>query len=152
MAEETYDYDVRCRTCRTKFKAQLFDSHEKNLYIVDNKHWYCEKCKKEYFNKQAAELAKAHQAVGFPELQGSQKQVSWAEKVRAEMINKVDYLRKSLKFDNDDERKLSEKAFEGFLKEWQEKTEAKWWIDQRRMTVRGIAKRVGEISESMKNE
>ncbi len=152
MAEETYDYDVKCRTCRTRFKVQLFDSHEKNLFIVDNKHWYCEKCKTEYFNKQTTELAKAHQAIGFSELHGSQKQVSWAEKVRAEMINKVDYLRKSLTFDNDDERKLSEKAFEVFLKEWQEKTEAKWWIDQRRMTVRDVSKRVGEISESMKNE
>lgn len=75
--------------------------------------------------------------------------VSWGEKIRGELINKLDYLRKSLKFENDDQRELSEKAFHLFFKEWREKTEAKWWIDHRRMTVRDISKRVEEISVSI---
>jgi len=28
------------------FKVQLFESHEKNMFLVDKKDWYCEKCKK----------------------------------------------------------------------------------------------------------
>ncbi|MBW1822914.1 MAG: hypothetical protein JRI92_14495 [Deltaproteobacteria bacterium] len=76
--------------------------------------------------------------------------VSWAEKIRAELISKVDYLRKSLKFENDDEKELSGKVFGIFFKEWQEKTEAKWWIDHRKLIVRNISKRVAEISESIK--
>ena len=141
MTEEIYTYNVKCRTCRTMFKVQLFESHEKNLFLVDKRDWYCE-----------TKLTRAHQAIGFPELSGSWKMVSWAEKIRAEMINKVDYLRKSLKFENDDEKELSGKAFDMFFKEWQEKTEAKWWIDHRKMTVRNISKRVAEISESIKKE
>jgi len=152
MTEDIYTYEVKCRTCRTKFKVQLFESHEKNLFLVDKKYWYCEKCKKEYFGKQTAELAKAHQDIGFPELKGTRKMVSWAEKIRGELINKVDYLRKNLKFENDDQRELFDKAFGLFFKEWQEKTEAKWWIDHRKMTVRDISKRIEEISESIKEK
>lgn len=152
MPEEIYVYDVRCRTCHTLFKVQLFESHEKNLFLVDKKDWYCEKCKKEYFSKQTEKLTKAQQTIGFPELKGSRKMVSWAVKIRAELMNKADYLKKSLKFENDDERELSDKAFERFLKEWQEKTDAKWWIDQRKMSVQGISKRVEEISESIKKK
>ncbi len=152
MTEDIYSYDVRCRTCRTMFKVQLFESHEKNLFLVDKKDWYCENCKKEYFSEQTTKLSRAHQAIGFPELDGSWKMVSWAEKIRAELISKVDYLKKSLRFENDYEKELSGKAFDMFFKEWQEKTEAKWWIDHRKMTVRNISKRVAEISELIKKE
>ena len=152
MPEEIYSYDVRCRTCHTLFKVQLFESHEKNLFLVDKKDWYCEKCKKEYFSKQTEKLTRAQQAIGFPELKGSQKMVSWAVKIRADLMNKADYLKKNLKFENDDERELSEKAFERFFEEWHEKTDAKWWIDRRKMSVQAISKRVEEISESIKKK
>ncbi len=152
MAKEIFDYDVRCKTCRKKFKVQLFESHGKNLFLVDKKDWYCEKCKKEYFKKQTAELTEEHQAIGLPELKGTLKQVSWGVKIRGELINKVNFLKKSLTFENDDERKISDKAFEMFLMEWQEKTSAKWWIDNRKMTVRDIADRVEEISKDLKAE
>jgi hypothetical protein len=152
MPEEIYSYDVRCRTCHTLFKVQLFESHEKNLFLADKKDWYCEKCKKEYFSKQTEKLTRAQQAIGLPELQGSQKMVSWAVKIRAELMNKADYLKKSLKFENDDERDLSGKAFERFFKEWQGKKDAKWWIDRRKMSVQAISKRIEEISESIKKK
>jgi len=148
MNDEQYTYEVRCRTCRTKFKVQLFESHEKNLFLVDKRDWYCEKCKKEYFSKQTEKLAKAHQEIGFPALTGTQKMISWAEKVRAELINKVDYLQKSLTFDGDEAREQSERAFELFFKEWHEQSSAKWWIDNRRMTVMDISKRIKDISDT----
>ena len=134
------------------FKVQLFEGHEKNLFLVDKKDWYCEKCKREYFSGQSKKLAKVHQSIGFSELNGSWKMVSWAEKIRAELINKVDYLKKNLKFENDDEKGLYRKAFDMFFKEWQGKTEAKWWIDHRKMTVRNISKRLSEIAESIRKE
>lgn len=152
MPEEIYSYDVRCRTCHILFKVQLFESHEKNLFLADKKDWYCEKCKKEYFSEQTEKLTRAQQAIGLPDLKGSQKMVSWAVKIRAELMNKADYLKKSLKFENDDERELSGKAFERFFKEWQEKTDAKWWIDHREMSVQAISKRVEKISESIKKK
>jgi hypothetical protein len=149
MEEEIYSYDVTCRTCRTKFKVQLFESHEKNLFLADKKYWYCDKCKKEYFQKQTAKLVEEQQAVGFPELEGSQKMIAWAVKIRAELIAKVDYLKNSLKPEDDDEKLLSDKAFEIFLREWKEKKDAKWWIDNRKMNVRDVSNRIKEISEHL---
>jgi hypothetical protein len=147
MTEDIYTYEVTCRTCRLKFKVQLFESHEKNLFLVDKRDWYCQKCKTAYFSKQTGNLTKAHQAMGFPQLNGTPKMVSWAVKIRAELINKVDYLKQSLKYENDLEKKQSEEAFNLFIKEWQAETTAKWWIDHRRMTVRDISKRVKELSD-----
>jgi len=143
-------YEVKCRTCRTKFKVQLFDTHEKNLFIVDKKDWYCDKCKKQYFEKQTSELSKAHKNIGFSELKGSVKMISWAEKIRAELINKVNYLKDRLTFKNEDEKSLSEKAFKKFFAQWQKKTEAKWWIDNRKITVRDISNQISAISEEIK--
>jgi hypothetical protein len=40
-------------------------------------------------------------------------------------------------------------AFDQFRDAWREKTDAKWWIDQRRMTVRDISRRVAEISAAL---
>jgi len=151
MSEENFTYTVRCKTCRTRFKVQLFESHQKNLFLVDKRDWYCEKCKKEYAASQTSKLARAHQAIGFPELTGTRKMITWAEKIRAELINKVNYLKDSLRIEDEAEKVLSEKAFELFFKEWQAETAAKWWIDNRKMTVRDISRRVFELTKSIRN-
>ena len=150
MTDDMNTYEVKCRTCRALFKVQLFDSHEKNLFVADKKDWYCEKCKKEYFKKQTTELSNAHKSIGFQELQGSEKMISWAEKIRGEMVNKVNYLKQSLTFKNDDEKAMSDKAFEEFFAKWYTETEAKWWIDNRRMNVRDISNQITAISEEIK--
>ncbi len=147
MTKDNYTYDVKCRTCQAIFKINLFESHDKNLFLVDKKDWYCEKCKKEYFSQQAQKLSKEHEAIGFPALTGSPKMISWAARIRSELLNKVDYLKKSLTFENDDEKQVSEKAFGLFFKDWKKKTEAKWWIDHRKMTVRDISNKIMELKE-----
>ena len=152
MKNDEFTYAVRCRTCHTKFKVQLFESHAKNLFLVDKRDWYCEKCKKEYFSKQTETLARAHQEIGFPPLTGTDKMVSWAEKIRSELINKADYLQKSLTFDSDEEKERSQKAFAMFFSEWHEKVAAKWWIDNRRLTVMDISKRVKILSDSIEGD
>ena len=145
MKDDEFTYVVKCHTCYSKFKVQLFDSHEKNLFLVDKRDWYCDKCKKAYFSKQTETLARAHQEKGFPLLTGTEKMISWGEKIRAELINKLDYLQKSLRFESDDAKQQSDKAFEAFMAEWQKETTAKWWIDNRRMTVMDMSKRIQAI-------
>lgn len=150
MTKEIYDYEVRCKTCYKKFTTQLLESHEKNLWLVDKKDWYCETCKTEHFKKQASELAKSHAKIGFPTLIGTPKRISWAEKIRADLINKVNFLKKSLVFNDDDkEKETSDLAFDLFLQEWQEKTDAKWWIDNRKITVRNISDRIQKLAGSL---
>lgn len=150
MSEDNFTYDVRCKTCRTVFKVQLFESHEKNLFLVDKKDWYCAACRKEFGRQQTAKLSQAHQEMGLPELTGSAKMLTWAEKIRAELINKVNYLKQSLKHDTASEKELSDKAFTLFFEEWQTQTQAKWWIDNRKMTVRDISMRLAQISDAIR--
>ena len=150
MTEENFTYSVRCKTCRARFKVQLFESHAKNLFLVDKRDWYCEKCKKSYAASETEKLSRAHQAIGFPELVGTRKMITWAEKIRAELINKVNYLKDSLRIEDEDEKSLSEKAFDQFLGEWRGETAAKWWIDNRKMTVRDISRRVAALADAIR--
>ncbi len=149
MTETVYDYEVRCKTCYTKFTTQLFEDHDKNLWLVGNKDWYCETCKAGYFEKQTSLLTKTHAELGFPSLTGTPKRISWAEKIRAELINKVGFLKERLVFNEDKEKEISDQAFNLFLHKWQEKTDAKWWIDNRKMTVRDISDGIKKLRESM---
>ena len=149
MTQQTYNYDVRCSSCFEKFTVQLFDNHDKNLWLVDNKNWYCEPCKKRYFEKQRVEMAEINAEKGFPELTDTPKRISWAEKIRTELINKVDFLRQSLVFTDDSQKKTSDQAFQLFLREWQQESKAKWWIDRRNTTVRDISKRINEITKDL---
>jgi hypothetical protein len=150
MSEKNNDYEVRCNTCYKKFTIQLFESHDKNLWLVDKKDWYCETCKNEYFEKQTSKLTKTHAKIGFPELNGTPQRISWAEKIRAELINKVDFFKKSLGFNDDQEKERSDLAFDLFLQQWQKETDAKWWIDNRNTTVRDISQEIKKIIEGMK--
>jgi uncharacterized protein (DUF2461 family) len=150
MNHKDYNYSVRCHSCHTRFTVQLFDNHAKNLFLVDNKDWYCDKCKQEYSRKMTEKRSRAHQKIGFTPLAGTPKMISWGEKIREELLNKANYLKKSLSFTSDSDKKLSDIAFEVFLSEWQAETEAKWWIEHRKMTVRDISKRIGELVDTLK--
>lgn len=149
MTKDDYDYTVRCATCRSSFTVQMFDSHEKNLYMVDHRKWYCDRCKQAYFAKQAETLSSAHRALGFAQLAGTPKQISWAEKIRAELINKVEYLKNSQTFETVAAQQRSDRAFELFLNEWRAIDDAKWWIENRNTTVRDISKKVAVFSTSI---
>lgn len=146
MTKDISDYTVTCNTCFKKFTVQLFENHEKNLWLAGNKDWYCDICKQEYFKEQTSKLTNAHTKIGFPELNGTPKSISWAEKIRAELINKVNFLKESLSFNDDKEKEISDMAFGLFLMEWKKEINAKWWIDNRRTTVRDISDRIKEIT------
>jgi hypothetical protein len=150
MSDGINTYEVKCKTCRVKFKVQLFDSHDRNLFVADKKDWYCDNCKKAYFSAQTLTLLNEQMTKGFHDLTGTEKMVSWGVKIRGELLNKVDYLKKSLRFRTDDEKQRSDNAFELLFSEWREMTDAKWWIDHRSMTVRDISKRAAELGDSLK--
>ena len=150
MTVDTNSYQVTCRTCRKKFSVQLFDTHEKNLFVVDKKDWFCDECKKEYFRKQTSDLSEAHQRIGFSALEGTEKMISWAEKIRAELINKAKYLKQNQTISDAAEKGILDQAFDALFAWWQSETSAKWWIDNRKMTVRDISSRVSKISEEIR--
>jgi len=149
MSEQSCDYKVRCKSCFNQFIVQIYDNHEKCLWLVDNKDWYCDSCKKEYIDKKTAALSKISAGLGFAQLTGTPKRIAWAEKIRAELINKANYLNSSLHHGNEDAKALSDKAFLLFFQEWQREADAKWWIDNRTTNVRDISIRIKEITETL---
>jgi hypothetical protein len=152
MSDDIFDYEVKCRTCYKKFTIQLFESHQKNLFMVDKKDWYCDKCKKAYLDRQTAELTESQKESGFCELEGTAKRIAWAVKIRKELINKVNYLKSSLKFETENEKMVSDQAFDIFIKQWQALKDAKWWIDHRNMNVRDISLKIKEISQTIEEK
>ena len=152
MTEDNCNYTVKCRTCRTAFQVQLFDSHAKNLFVADKKDWYCDKCKKEYFQAQTTEFSMTSQTKGFLELEGTLKMKAWAEKIRIELIAKAEYLKQNLKYDTAAQRQTWDQAYDLLFSEWQAQTGAKWWIDHRKMTVRDISKRITEMTAGISSQ
>lgn len=152
MTQDDNRYEVKCRSCRTTFTVTLYDSHEKNLFVVDKKDWYCDACKKAYFERQTMERTGSQQKKGLPPLSGTAKMVSWAVKIREEMLQKLDYLAKSLTFDSDVEKQISATAFERFVDEWRQVTDAKWWIDRRTMNVRDMSQKIADLSAAIRTE
>ena len=146
MTDDSFTYTVKCRTCRKTFSVQLFESHEKNLFLVDRKDWYCDDCKQEYARQQTEKLTAAHGERGFSPLTGTRKMIVWAEKIRAEMLNKLDIWQERLTFADAAAQERHQQGVARLLEEWRSETTAKWWIDHRRMTVRDMSRRVEELA------
>lgn len=100
----------------------------------------CPQCEYEARAAKAAELAQKAAAEGLPQLQGSQKQVVWAEQIRAELLedarNCLLKNREYIEKHESDVTKREEKLhiidiYEEILGQIQRKSYAAWWIDNR---------------------
>lgn len=112
----------------------------------------CYKTQKESERRQKDEQAKQFtDSMGLPKLSGSEKQIAWAESIRAEKLPKaktaIDKMvtdAEGLKKFTDDPDKLSRlteldtarrKLSNGFLENITNQASAKWWIDNKDLTV-----------------
>lgn len=76
----------------------------------------------------SAEAAKAAEEEGLPKLQGSEKQIAWAEKIRADQLRVLnDSTERRLTRDEEDKREL---VF-ALVDRIHRIESAKWWIDNR---------------------
>lgn len=95
--------------------------------------WYEERQKQQA--QASAKAAEEAQEAGLPALQGTEKQVAWAETLRKVAIKKVTDL--LLRFEERQEqsetkrRKREIQEFKDCLASFRLRTEAKWWIDNR---------------------
>jgi len=79
-------YYVTCEECETEFRVDLVGKVKDREWKLENYTWVCDECKekkRQEDNEKAAEEAKAN---GLPELQGSEKQVAWANTIRKQRI------------------------------------------------------------------
>lgn len=131
-------YMVRCETCGKDFLAYLDGKVKDREWKLENWTWICEECKESEFQRKNQEAAAENAKEGLPALKGSEKQIAWAESIRAEAQPILDEIK-------DRCRELIASAKEKGDKDEQEKHEealraaeyvtnnpfAKYWIESR---------------------
>lgn len=154
-----------CKKCGEKFQKtaqKSMSSRQAASWVRWALEYYdiCPDCEFEARAEKAAELGQKAVAAGLPKLQGSQKQIVWAEQIRAELLeesrdfisNEREYIEKH----ETDETKRKEKMrildiCEEMLGQMQREAHASWWIDHRhfsgpcQMKQMYIAQRVNKL-------
>lgn len=98
--------------------------------------------------KENREAAEAAREMNLPQLTGTEKQVAWAETIRQKVLANIDtYIYKSV----EEERRNDPKIWQA-LEHIRNKTEARWWIDNREIdwsweTMRFLKKMYREAKE-----
>lgn len=99
----------------------------------------CPECEHKDYMAGAAKLAKDASAAGLPALQGSEKQIAWAEYVRADLVKSAEksmaeFWEQVNALDDGEEKDRCIKVlrvFEQILIQVRNEKRAAWWIDHR---------------------
>jgi hypothetical protein len=112
------------------------DRDRKAEWLASN---LCEDCKQTARDKANQEAAEANSGNGLPELTGSEKQVNWAESIRAEKLADYDALIEQMDNAPDGQSEQADDA-RRILKDIRNETSAGWWIDERNYTLTQMLK------------
>lgn len=109
--------DVECNECGTTYRVQMYGKMKDREWKVENWKGYCQECKDKFSREQLEQAQKESEEMGLPELTGTEKQIAWATKIRAEMVANQEHLsaEESVVLDIIIQKRLS----------------AGWWIDHR---------------------
>ena len=124
-------YDVE-RACGHEETVVLFGKTKDREWRLEREaEKLCYECwqkqLKEEHEKENQEAAEAAKEMNLPELQGTEKQIAWAETIRQSMINQIEeFIYKNVKPEHRNNPKLRES-----VEHIKSKTEARWWIDNR---------------------
>lgn len=83
-------YDVTCEDCGTVFEVQLTGPSRDREWKLKSWTWVCDDCKEKAKLAASEKAAKEAEDVGLPELDGTEKQIRWAEVLRLEIIERID--------------------------------------------------------------
>ena len=132
-----YEVKMSCGHVETvELFGKAADRERKIAWLEKN--GICEECKKaerEAADRAAAESAKEN---GWAELKGSEKQIAWAESIRAEKMAEM----KKMPAANDQTKAIKEKIVETMAGI----NEARWWIDSRNDAAAALVKKVWGIA------
>ena len=130
MAKYSVNY-----TCGHKDEVELFGKYslrdERIKWLENNA--VCPEC---YRAAKEAERARATQAAaeknkGLPQLEGSEKQIAWAETIRAGKMEEAKaVLERSLSAATDEQKNIAQLVSD-IYKKWESTSSAKWWIENR---------------------
>ncbi|MDY0176211.1 MAG: hypothetical protein RBT25_04845 [Lentisphaeria bacterium] len=160
-------YDVKCEKCGCEFVTHLVGNQSSRRWKLENWEWICASCKEaeKLAERQAAAdkaLAEAKEA-GLPELQGSDKQVSWAAQIRAEFMTlEFTDINMHLALDGHLQPHKTAislmgdagvaKLFNNAKASLAQNTSASWWIDRREKLGGTIGAAMAEALQPKKEE
>lgn len=129
-------YDVTY-TCGHTDTIQIYGpGRDREWKLANEESKLCPDCYKAKLEadrqKQNAEAAEANQAAGLPKLEGTEKQIAWAESIRKSMIDHIieyyiSQITDEAKAEHPEEYERVMKGFEALKRH----TDASWWIDNR---------------------
>lgn len=82
-------YYVNCSGCGQEMMVQLFGKTRDREYKLDHWVWECDECLAKQRAAENAASAEENAENGFVQLVGSEKQIAWAEMIRANKIKKI---------------------------------------------------------------
>ena len=119
-------YDITCSCGHTETVQIYGKAADREREIARRERGICKECWKAEQAQAAQETAKTFDLV---QLEGSEKQVAWANDIRAKIFDKYG---SQLQAATDEKTK-------SFMKFLVGQSSAKYWIDRRDATIRGLA-------------
>lgn len=123
--------NVTCDKCGAKTTAYITGNKQTRKHIKENGTHLCENCRAKEFAEDNAKNAEINKEKGLVELIGSQKQIAWAETIRADtlkLLEKEDELLEEMELDFENPTKeMMNAKLQGLLAQ----DKASWWIENR---------------------
>lgn len=113
----------------------------------------CPNCKQEKWNKENQKATETAKEMALPDLQGSEKQVAWANKIRLDMLDQsTEHLNRIVSKAKTEEMKNKLKQSVELIRNHitQNKTSAGWFIDRRYDSFSSIITEIMETEPEIK--
>lgn len=124
-------YDVECPDCGATYRVNLIGPHKDRQWKLDNFDWTCDECREKARQAENANAAAANAEAGLPPLAGTEKMIAWAELIRKQKLTTLAEEIKKRDLATAPDRERVEMA----VIKLQNKTSARWWIDNRDTSV-----------------
>lgn len=126
-------YDTKYQ-CGHVIHEQLYGkTSERQRHMEDAQYRLCPAC---YRAQQLAQATVANEAAGLPALTGSEKQITWAEQIRAKLMAELTEMEAIAAKSNGTETQKQQLADAASV--LRAKESAAYWIDSREQTARAL--------------
>ena len=150
--------DVECKVCGKTYSVQMYGKMKDREWKVANWMGSCEECLGLRRQEELESAQEASKEMGLPDLAGTEKQIAWATKIRAELVANQErgYHRYTWRERDENNRlrdgykPLSQQEIEAVDRIVANKVSAGWWIDQRDEET--FYQAIVSVAESMKPE
>lgn len=114
---------------------------------LESQGYLCEDCLAKQREEENSKAAAENSAAGLPELTGTEKQIAWAETIRAALIPRIREelirLTKGAEYSDDVVEKLRTET----MRRVEAQTDASWWIDNRASATEVVFAIGGKVQE-----